>query len=368
MKLAFVINVFREDNFASGGEKLFYELVNRSIQDGDKVDLYCTTYLGNQDVLKNSLNKLTFLGHPKDFKYPEKIEAFYNKIKTLTEKENYDFIISENISPPLDIAILQGHSLEHYQKNAGNLFSRILFRIKKHKHIEAQKKWLKTSYRKIIVPSEILKNELMSNFQIPEEKLAVIYPGVDNPAGKPLQPAKNKAFTFGLSAPSFGKKGGYIFLNALKSLNSKGYDFKAKIIYPKSNKNLWLKFLLLRHKLCDKIEFLDYQSDMTSFYRSVDCIVMPSILETFGLVALEAMINSKPAIISSFSGASEIITDGENGFIFDMQTQNHKNLAKKMEIFLNNGVNYEEIAKNAYETALKRNWAIFYEAFKSALR
>ena len=52
-KLAFVINVFREDDFHSGGEKLFFELVNRSIEDNYIVDLYCTTYLGKKKQLKN---------------------------------------------------------------------------------------------------------------------------------------------------------------------------------------------------------------------------------------------------------------------------------------------------------------------------
>ena len=47
-QLAFVINVFREDEFRSGGEKLFYELVNRATQEGHRVDLYCTTYLGEK--------------------------------------------------------------------------------------------------------------------------------------------------------------------------------------------------------------------------------------------------------------------------------------------------------------------------------
>ena len=408
MKFAFVINVFREDDFHSGGEKLFYELVNRSVQDGYQVDLYCASYLGipkqkgfsemrsgNEDfplekpqmvegnvlsenrntnslpisynnVLKNKFNKLTFLGNPKDFKYPEKIEVFYRKIKSLTEKEGYDFVITENISPPLDIAILQGHSLIHCQKHAGNWFAKFLFTLKKHKHIKAQKKWLKQPYRKIIVPSEILKEELKENFQIPEEKFLVIYPGVNQQGNYAASPA-GKPFTFGLSAPSFGKKGGYIFLKTLNLLRTKGYDFKAKIIYPKYKNNLKLQFLLRKYGLTGRIEFLPYQADMSEFYSSIDCIVVPSVLETFGLVATEAMIRRKPAIISSFSGASEIINDAENGFIFNMTGKNYQNLAEKMEFFLNNSVDYEKISQNAHETALKLNWHNFYEKFKANL-
>lgn len=366
-KLAFIINVFREDDFHSGGEKLFYELVNRSVQEGNEVDLYCTTYLGNKNILKNKLRKLTFLGNPKDFKYPEKIEAFYKKIKLLTQKENYDFIISENISPPVDIGILQGHSLLHYRDNAGNPISKLFFSLSKGKHIKAQKRWLKDSYRKIIAPSEILKTELMKNFRISEDKFLVLYPGVDNPEDAFSEKSGTLPFTFGLSAPSFSKKGGYIFLKALNLLKKKGYNFRAKIIYPKIHKNPWLQFLVSQYKLRENIEFLPYQQNMHKFYNSIDCVVMPSVMETFGLVALEAMIRKKPAVISSFCGASEIITEGKNGFVFDMSRKKHKNLAEKLEIFLDKDFDYNKFSQNAYETAINYNWENFYKSFKNNL-
>ncbi len=355
-KLAFIINVFREDDFHSGGEKLFYELVFRSINDGCTVDLYCTSYLTQNNILKPKINKIVYIGHPKDFKCPDKIEKFYAKVKSLTEKENYDFVISENISPPIDIGILQGHSLEHYKKKSGKLFGFL-----KRKHINAQKKWLKTPYRKIIVPSEILKEELKENFNMPEENFTVIYPGVDRPDINQAQHDPPPIFTFGLSAPSFEKKGGYDFLRAIKVLMDKNYIFRAKIIYPKHKKNLKLQYLLGWYGLKDKIEFLDYQEDMRKFYNSINCIVMPSYMETFGLVALEAMVNKIPAIVGVNCGAREIIIDGHNGFIAG------DNLAEKMELLLANKVDYDELSNNAYEAALSYNWDDFYKKFKECL-
>ena len=205
----------------------------------------------------------------------------------------------------------------------------------------------------------------MENFQIPEEKICVIYPGVDRPKTDIPESRGNKSFTFGLSAPSFGKKGGYVFLKALNLLQKKGYDFRARVIYPKHKKNPWLQFLLAQYGLREKIEFLPYQKDMTGFYESADCFVMPSVIETFGLIALESMIRRKPVIVSSLAGASEIINHGENGFVFDKQS--HADLAEKMEFFLNNSADYREISQNAYNTAFNHNWEVFYENFKQGL-
>lgn len=372
-KLAFVINVFREDDFHSGGERVFYELVNRAVESGYVVDLYCASYLSKQNILKPKLNKIVFVGHPKDFKCSEKIEKFYEEVKKLIHNENYDHVISENISPPVDIGILQGHSLLHYRKFSGNILSRALFTLKKHKFIKAQKKWLKQGYSKIIVPSNTLKNELKLNFGInDDEKLVVIYPGVDIPANQEqmlnkVQHGDNHIITFGISAPSFSKKGGNVFLNALSILKKKGYKFKAKIIYPKAKKNFKLQFQLLNYGLKDLIEFLPYQQDMQDFYRQIDFVVMPSLMETFGLVALEGMINAKPAVVSSFCGASEIIHDNIDGFIFDMKKNASENLAQKLIYLLENKDKYSEFSKNAHETALKYNWQVFCDKFYEVL-
>jgi glycosyltransferase involved in cell wall biosynthesis len=370
-KIAFIINVFRDCDFKSGGEKLFYELLTRAMNDGYSVDLYCTTYLGNR-WLENKIN-ITYIGNPRDFKWADKVEKIYAEIKKHIEKNSYDYVVSENITPPLDIAVLQGHSLVHYCKMAGNPFSKLIFLLKKFKNIRYQKKWFKQGYRKIFVPSEILKKEIMSNFNIEENKFTVIYPGVDIPKDVVNSDfidiiEKKREITFGISAPSFGKKGGYIFLNALKILKDQEYTFKAKIIYPRASKNLYLNLLVKFYGLKKHIEFLPYQDSMQEFYSSIDCLVMPSLLETFGLVALEAMANKTVPIVSSCSGASEIINEVENGFIFDIYKNPEKNLADKMLYIIKNTEKLPNLSENAFNTALKFNWQNTYKTFIEALK
>lgn len=365
-KLAFIINVFVENDFHSGGERLFYELVKKAVNDGCIVDLYCTTYLGNDNILRPRLNKINFIGHPKDFKCPKKIEKFYDKVKKLIKDENYDRIISENISPPVDIGFLQGHSLVHYGNLSGNIFSRLFFNLKKAGHAKAQKKWLKHGYNKIIVPSNVLKEELKRNFDIPDEKITAVYPGTDKPEilSEDCR-IPDEIFIFGLSAPSFGKKGGYVFMKALYLLKKKNYKFKARIICPKSAKNPALRFLPLIYGLKNYIEFLPYQKNMNEFYNSVDAIIMPSFIETFGLAATEAMIRGKPAVVSSFCGASEI-TDAD--FVFEMKTRPAENLADKLVFLLENKDKYCEFSKNAREIALNYNVKSFCNNFFEELR
>lgn len=359
-KLAFIINVFREDDFHSGGEKLFYELVVNAIELGYKVDLYCCKYLYSTKEPQLKLNKVTLFGNSKDYKYPDKIETIYKCFNKLISSEQYEHVISENITPPIDIAILQGHSLLHYASILSNPIEKKLFEFKKQKFIKAQEKWLKQGFNKIVVPSNTLKNELVTNFQIDESKIKVAYPGVEIPKKineiSSSLTENNRPIVFGLSAPSFSKKGGYIFIKALKLLHKAGFEFKAKIIYPKANKNILLNLLLRQSGLQKHVEFLPYQENMTSFYEQVDVVVMPSLVETFGLVALEAMARKRAIIVGSCCGASEIIEDSHNGYVFKMKDDPASNLYLKMKNICLNKKNISEITAKGQETAKQFSW------------
>jgi glycosyltransferase involved in cell wall biosynthesis len=68
------------------------------------------------------------------------------------------------------------------------------------------------------------------------------------------------------------------------------------------------------------------------------------------------------------SGASEIIKDGENGFIFDFDKNKAKNLAQKMQILLDNPEILTDLSNNAFKSIQKMNWSNFYQAFTEILK
>lgn len=58
-------------------------------------------------------------------------------------------------------------------------------------------------------------------------------------------------------------------------------------------------------------------SQINTYIKSVDAVIMPSRWEAFGLVALEAMRNGKPVIASRVGGLKELIIEGANGLFID---------------------------------------------------
>lgn len=57
--------------------------------------------------------------------------------------------------------------------------------------------------------------------------------------------------------------------------------------------------------------------DLAHYYRMADVFVSPTRADTWGVAVLEAMAFGKAILCSRYAGAREMITSGENGFIFD---------------------------------------------------
>ncbi|MCW6036460.1 glycosyltransferase [Spirulina subsalsa FACHB-351] len=59
--------------------------------------------------------------------------------------------------------------------------------------------------------------------------------------------------------------------------------------------------------------------ELASAFASADAFVFPSRTETLGLVVLEAMAAGCPVVAANSGGIPDIVTDGENGYLFDPQ-------------------------------------------------
>lgn len=95
------------------------------------------------------------------------------------------------------------------------------------------------------------------------------------------------------------------------------------------------------------IFFLGYIPDIRWLYSIIDCFVIPSHWEPFGIVALEAHATGVPVISSNVEGLNEVVLDAKTGFLFE--PRNHKDLAKKIELLYLN----EDLRRKIIENGLK---------------
>jgi len=177
--------------------------------------------------------------------------------------------------------------------------------------------------KKYIAISEMVKKDIMNNYDVPAKDIKVIYNGVDSSA---FRPAVNEAerenirkefgydknhYVILFVGSCFERKGLKFLLQAFAQLNSE----KARLlVVGKGNKNKYSQYL---KGIEDKVQFTGIIEDREKVFRAADVFAFPTLYEPFGNVQLEALASGLPVITTSRSGAAEIIEEDVHGYVVE---------------------------------------------------
>jgi glycosyltransferase involved in cell wall biosynthesis len=95
--------------------------------------------------------------------------------------------------------------------------------------------------------------------------------------------------------------------------------------------------------------------------RRASVLILPSICDGFGMVVTEAMAQGLPVICSSNAGASQLVVEGENGFI--VPPANEDRLAERIVWCIENPGRLHAMGRHALETAGNWGWPDFRARF-----
>lgn len=110
--------------------------------------------------------------------------------------------------------------------------------------------------------------------------------------------------------------------------------------------------------LDDHVTFIGYVSDISNYMLESRCFIMSSLNEALGRVTIEAMFYGCPVIGRNSGGTQELIIHGQNGFLFNNETE----LAKLIEMIYSTDLN--EIINNGREFAVSN---FSEESYKGAI-
>ncbi|TAI48552.1 N-acetyl-alpha-D-glucosaminyl L-malate synthase BshA [Flagellimonas allohymeniacidonis] len=103
--------------------------------------------------------------------------------------------------------------------------------------------------------------------------------------------------------------------------------------------------------IADKVVFLGNSNEIDRILCFSDLFLLPSKSESFGLAALEAMINRVPVISSNTGGIPEVNIQGVSGFLADVGDVDE--MSKKAIYILSDDAILEKFKQNAHEVASK---------------
>jgi glycosyltransferase involved in cell wall biosynthesis len=105
--------------------------------------------------------------------------------------------------------------------------------------------------------------------------------------------------------------------------------------------------------ITDKVKILPFTKNLNSIWQITDIAVMPSTeAESFGLVAVEAMMAKKPVIGSNHGGLTEIIINDKTGLLFE--PNNEKKLTEAIQYLLDNPIRRLEIGENGQNSVIEK--------------
>ena len=242
---------------------------------------------------------------------------------------------------------------QHFSMQRATTHGPLIYQIKKFGYQKIFQFAIKNA-QKILVPSNFVKNQLISDWQVDAKKIIVTYEAVDD---KILQLA-TKTIPYTLTPKP------YLFYvgNAHPHKNVEGL-IKAFLNLKFKIKNLKLVLVGHDHYFWQRIkkEFQDpdiiykgYVSDeeLVTLYKNAKAFVMPSFEEGFGIPILEAMALSCPVVSSNAGSLPEV--GGDACLYFD--PTNMSDMTNKINKIINDENLRKDLIKKGLQRYKKFSW------------
>lgn len=96
---------------------------------------------------------------------------------------------------------------------------------------------------------------------------------------------------------------------------------------------------------------------LSKLLSQMDCLILPSRLESFGMVVVEALAAGVPVIVSDHAGASVAIRENENGWV--IPAGNEEALFQRMRSCCDSIVNVRLMGGACTDSALAYDWSFY---------
>ena len=240
--------------------------------------------------------------------------------------------------------------------------------------VNAVEWWLTYQAREVIACSKFMVREVIDGFELPAEKVHLVPNGVDTgqwllPEG--ATPPAREPLVIGWGRIQY-EKGFQVLAQAIGHLRSRVPNIHC-VIAGRGSYLAELQTQVDIEGVGDIVHLAGFVPDdeLRALLQRAGCVVIPSLYEPFGIVALEGMAAGAPTIVARTGGLAEIVEGTGAGLLFE--PGNHLELAERIaEVLAKPVVAASMSLKAAKLLAAKYTWdaiaASTMKVYKQAIK
>lgn len=210
-----------------------------------------------------------------------------------------------------------------------------------------------TIHSSVITITDFTRKYLIDTYSIPVEKVTLIYQGTDTErfrhSENSWQEAQRRYPLPGTASPILGsigsfepRKGHSVLFEALQELVNNSLPNAHLVMVGDGPDETMLKERVKTLGLEQKVSFFPFTGEPNYVFERLDITVLPSLYkEGLPNVLLESMSMGVPVVSSNIGGVSEIVIDGETGYM--VEPGDKSALANMINIVWGNQDNYQEM-------------------------
>lgn len=214
---------------------------------------------------------------------------------------------------------------------------------------------------RMIAISKMVRDAFIKYYNFPAENMDVVYNGIDlqrfHPRNKDIYrekvrtslgiPMDKKVLVF--IANNFRLKGLESAIRVLANVRRRTASREFVLLVVGRGRQRWFKKIAKKLGCLEDIIFVGYKDKVEEYIACADICFQPSFYDPGSLVVLEALASGVPVVTTRFNGMSEIITDGQEGFVVD-EPRDIEELTDKI-IFFKDELNLKRCSINARHLA-----------------
>ncbi len=180
---------------------------------------------------------------------------------------------------------------------------------------------LASKFQSVVAVSEDVRNALVRNHSLPEKSVRVIRNGVSIPQSAILG-RPDSTFVIGSAGRFVPVKDYLLMVEIARRVRERNQQIRFELV-GEGPMRQDISVAVTKANLGPAFCICEFCDEIATFHRGLNAYLNTSLHEGIPLSVLEAMAYGLPVIAPRVGGLSEIITDGEEGFLVDTRDPEH---------------------------------------------